>query len=157
MVIVELIEDIIRENLGEDTVNLLKFYEATYPPDWGLEVIQGGGGVMDFATVGGDIATVGFWYNANLDSILALANQDLTLRLLINDTMSKFISNFGIGPIEDIPRDTLEAAVALAATNSPYIAQVRNITIVDGDSDTVDIRIEAVTVTGDAIGFAFNI
>lgn len=157
MGIVDLVVEIFRKNLGEDVVDLLRLYEQTYPPDWGLQLIEGSPSLMDFRIIGGDIAVHGFWYNANLDSIIALATQDLLLRLLINDTHSRFINNFGIGPIENIPRETMQAAIALACANSPYIAELRSVQIIDGDVDEIEIRIDAITPTGDSIGIGLPI
>lgn len=157
MGIVDLVADIFRRNLGEDVVDMLRLYEETYPPDWGLEIVQGSPSLFDFATIGGDIATVGFWYNANLNSIVALATQDLLLRLLINDSMSRFLTDFGIGPIEDLPRDTLQAAVALAVTNSPYMAEVTDIVVIDGEADAIEIRIDGITITGDSVGLGLTL
>lgn len=157
MGIVDLVEDIVRRSLGQDIVDMLRLYEETYPPDWGLQLIEGSPSLFDFVTIGGDIATVGFWYNANLDSIIALATQDLLLRLLTNDGMSRFVTNFGIGPIENLPRSAMEAAVALAAANSPYIAEVTNILILNAEDDKIDIRIDAMTPTGDAVGLGLKL
>ena len=152
MGIVDLVAETIRETTGEDVVDILRLYENIYPADMAFELVPGAGSLMDFKLEGGDIGVAGFWYNSSLESIIALATQDIMVRLLINDSMSRFLSGYGVGPIDEIPRETIEAAAALAATNSPYIAEIRNITVIEGNADTIEIRIDAITPTGDSVG-----
>jgi hypothetical protein len=157
MGIVDQVATIIRKNIGEDMYNLLRFYETSFPPDWGLELLDGSPGIMDFSLIGGDIRVVGFWYNiTTIQPIIDLAIQDLLIRLLVNDTQSKFLSDYGVGPLEDIPKDALKTLIALAAERSPYISEITSIELIDGEVDSIDIRINGVTITGDRLSAAFS-
>ena len=152
MVIVELVEDIIRTNSSEDAVRLLKLYESLYPPDIRMELTPDNPSFMDIVAFGGDIDLAGFWFGSSKAHIAALAAQDLISRLLIPAGQSRLAPDYGNGPIDTQPRDSIPAMVALAAQNSPFIQFVRSVNMGAGAADEVILTIDAVTPTGEPLG-----
>jgi len=152
MVIVELVEDIIRNNASDDAVRLLKLYESLYPPDIAMELTPDNPSFMDIRVFGGDIDFVGFTYGSSKAHISDLAAQDLISRLLIPPGQSRLSPDYGNGPIDTQPRDSIPAMVALAAQNSPFIQQVRSVNIRTGAVDEIILTIDAITPTGESLG-----
>jgi hypothetical protein len=84
-----------------------------------------------------------------LKTVIAVATQDLILRLLIGDGMGIFSEGFGVGPIDSIPRETLQAVILMAISYSPYIRGLLRMDITVNEQDQVQIELEAKTVTGE--------
>ena len=115
-----------------------------------MEVVEGG--LMDLKVEGGDIAIVGFWWNTTVPNTIALATQDVVQRLFVNSSMSVFLNGYGVGPIDELPKESIEGAVIMAVSNSPFVEKLVSVEIKDGEADEINITIAAVTPTGETIG-----
>jgi len=160
MGIVEIVEDELQENYGEEIVKLLNFYEQSYPPDLALDVVDGVSSLLDFDIRGGDIAVSGFSRAMDVKTLFQRAIQDLLMRLFIEEGSSRLLPNFGLGPLETLPRELIEPVIIIAGQQSPFIRSVNSVRITDGGSvngDSIRAEISITTVSGDNLARGFNI
>ncbi len=155
MGIVDVLSQEILDNWGTDAENLLSLYESVYPPD--LAIIMGEDpGTFDFDIHGGDLGVAGFYLNPSYESIIQLATQDLLIRIMTDRNQSRLFPSVGNVNISRIPREGITSAIAIAASESPFIAILNSVDVKSTLEDEIYVQISATTPTGDSISIGFK-
>lgn len=154
MGIVDVISQKIIDAWGTDALKLLSLYESVYPPDLALKM--GDSGTFDFDIFGGDLGVAGFYVNSSYESLVQLATQDLLIRIMTDKNTSRLFPAVGNVNISRIPKEGITSAIAIAVSESPYIAVLNSIDVRDIAADEIMISIAGTTPTGDSISIGFK-
>lgn len=155
MGIVDVISQEIIDAWGTDAKKLLSLYEAVYPPDLALKMGEDPGS-FDFDIFGGDLGVAGFYTHSSYASLIQLATQDLLIRIMTDKNTSRLFPSVGNINISRIPREGITSAIAVAASESPYIAVLNNVNVQETATDEIMINIAATTPTNDNISIGFK-
>lgn len=138
MTIVDLVADKVEKIFNSDILALLRAYENTFPPDLGFRInAKKSSDIMDLEVEGGDVKVVGFWWNTSLSKINDLVFQDFVSRIVIHRGSSVIDKNFGgLTNKKNLIKESLEAAMILAVTESPFIQSIENLVIKDYSDDS---------------------
>jgi hypothetical protein len=155
MGIVDVISQEIIDAWGSDAKELLSIYESIYPPDLALKMGDDPGS-FDFDVFGGDLGVSGFYINSSYESLIQLATQDLLIRIMTDKNTSRLFPSVGNVNVARIPREGIAAAIAIAASESPYISDLNNVSVREVSADEVAVDISATTPTDDSIHVGFR-
>ncbi|KKN76648.1 hypothetical protein LCGC14_0368450 [marine sediment metagenome] len=155
MGIVNVLSQEILDNWGTDARKLLSLYESVYPPDLAIKMGEDPG-TFDFDIFGGDLGVAGFYVNPSYESIIQLATQDLLIRIMTDRNQSRLFPSVGNVNIARIPREGITSAIAVAASDSPFIATLNSVDVRITAIDEVYIQISATTPTGDSLSVGFK-
>lgn len=155
MGIVDVLSQKIINAWGKDAKKLLSLYESVYPPDIALKMGEEPG-TFDFDIYGGDLGVAGFYINSSYKSLIQLATQDLLIRIMTDKYTSRLFPSVGNVNIARIPREGISSAIAIAVSESPYIAVLNTVDVQETASDEVLINIAATTPTDDSIHVGFK-
>ena len=155
MGIVDVLSQEIVDNWGTDARKLLSLYESVYPPDLAIKMGEDPG-TFDFDIFGGDLGVAGFYINSSYESIIQLATQDLLIRIMTDKNQSRLFPSVGSVNIARIPREGITSAIAIAASDSPFIATLNSVDVKITAVDEVYIQISATTPTGDSLSVGFK-
>ena len=155
MGIVNVLSQEILDNWGADALKLLSLYESVYPPDLAIKMGEDPG-TFDFDIFGGDLGVAGFYINSSYESIIQLATQDLLMRIMTDKNQSRLFPSVGSVNIARIPREGITSAIAIAASDSPFIATLNSVDVKSTSEDEIYIQISATTPTGDSLSVGFK-
>lgn len=155
MGIVDVLSQQIIENWGTDAQKLLSLYESVYPPDLAIKMGEDPGS-FDFDIFGGDLGVAGFYINPSYESLIQLATQDLLIRIMTDKNTSRLFPSVGNVNVARIPREGITAAIAIAVSDSPFIAVLNNVDVRETAADEIYVDISATTPTGDDISVGFK-
>jgi len=147
MTIVDLVADEIKDIFNADILALLQAYENAFPPDIAFSInSEKTSDIMDLDVEGGDIKVVGFWWNTSLSKINDLVFQDFLSRITISQGSSVIDRNFGGHTSKkNLTKDSLEAIMLLAATQSPFVKNISNLRVEDYTDNPKIVQDELVT------------
>lgn len=155
MGIVDVLSQDIIDNWGVDARKLLSLYESVYPPDLAIKMGEDPGS-FDFDVFGGDLGVAGFYLNPSYESLIQLATQDLLIRIMTDKNTSRLFPSVGNVNVARIPREGITSAIAIAASDSPFIAALNSVDVRNTAADEIYIAISATTPTGDSVSIGFK-
>lgn len=165
MTIVDLVADEIKDVFNDDILALLRAYENAFPPDIGFSInSEKSSDIMDLEVEGGDIKVVGFWWNTSLSKINDLVLQDFISRVTISQGSSVIDRHFGgLTNKKNLTKDSLEAIMLLAATQSPFVKNISNLRVEDYTDNQKIIQDELIAsfdltnVLGDRVSHTLSV
>ena len=73
------------------------------------------------------------------------------MRLLVAKGDTVIMPDFGNGHLLNVGKELIDATIAIAATESPFIDSVSDIKISQISDEEIRVEVKAVTITGDPL------